>query len=242
LKYAFLSGLAFLAFVPGASATPSDVNRVVAPGFAVAEVPPDSLTVEFQLEAAAGSFEQGAAKARAVAADLGSMTPPVDGIRFTVSHDLTFMQQKKWTSGTKQQHKFRLLAEHVPEGNAQKTMIAIVQSALKTNPDLTVVAFESRLSDARVKEVQAKLLKQAIADAHDFATIAATEANLSLRSVRSLSFGGPGSFSRPVELAESVMVGRIYGNASRSFSVQDELAATIRVSVAVSVEYDCESK
>ena len=115
-------------------------------------------------------------------------------------HDLTFLQQKKWTSGTKQQHKFRVSVDGVPDGQAQKTMIAVVESALKKNPELTVVAFEARLSDARVKQVHATLLRQAIADAHDFAAIAANEASLALQSVRSLSIGGTGSGSRPSRL------------------------------------------
>lgn len=58
-----------------------------------------------------------------------------------------------------------------------------------------------------------------------------------MQSVRLLRIGGPSASSRPYELEEFVMVS---GSARRSFRVRDELAATIRVSVNVMVEYDCE--
>jgi uncharacterized protein YggE len=243
VKPSFICALALVVAAPCWGGTGSEPGRIIAPGIAVVDVAPDSLAIDFELETASDSFQQGAAKARTVATDLESIAPPVDGIRLSVSHDLTFMQVKKWTSGTKQEHKFRLLVDGVPDGQAEKAMVAIIQSALAKVANLTVSGFEARLSDGRTKQLQTALLKQAIADAREFASTAAAEANLKVQSVRSLRIGGPGASSRPYELNESVTVEPdYYGNRSRAFSVHDELASKIHVSVKVVVEYDCEPK
>jgi uncharacterized protein YggE len=236
-----------IVFVAAALGSASDAvaepGRIVAPGIAVADVAPDSLTVDFELETASETLEQGAARARAVAADLQSIAPPLEGVKLSVERDLTFMQQKKWTIATKQQFKFRLQADRVPEGQAETCMVALVQSALAKVPALTVTGFEARLSELRTKQLHAVLLKQAIADAREFAAIAAAEAHLDVRSVRSLRVGRPGSESRPYELDETVTVSaEPYGYRRRGFSVSDELASTIRVSVRVVVEYECEPR
>jgi hypothetical protein len=221
----------------------AEAGRIVAPGIAVADVAPDSLTVDFELETASESLEQGAAKARAVAADLESIAPPLEGVKISVERDLTFMQQKKWTIATKQQFKFRLQADGVPDGQAEKCMVAIVQAALAKVPALTVTGFEARLSEVRTKQLHAVLLRQAIADAREFAAIAAAEAKLEVRSVRFLRVGRPGAESRPYELEEAITVGAgLEGLTRRGFVVRDELASTIRVSVRVVVEYECESQ
>ncbi|MEW6444286.1 MAG: SIMPL domain-containing protein [bacterium] len=243
MKRPLLCILALTAVVPCWAQTGSDRGRIVAPGFAVAEVAPDSLSIDFELETTSDSFQQGAAKARSVAADLESIAPPLEGITLSVSHDLTFMQEKKWTSGTKQQHKFRLSVDGVPDGQAEKAMTAIVESALTKVANLTVTGFEARLSDSRTKRVQIILLKEAIADAREFASTAAAEANLKVQSVRALTIGGPDVSSRPYELGEEVAAtSRYYGNVSKAFTVRDQLASKIHVSVKVVVEYDCEPK
>ena len=241
MKNPVLCILALVAVVPCWGGTETGTGRIIVPGMAVAEVAPDSLAIDFELESTSDSFEQGAARARAVATDLESIAPPLDKIKLSASHDLTFMQQKKWTSGTKQQHAFRLIVDGIPDGQAEKAMVAIVQAALKKVANLTVTGFEARLSDARTKQVHQTLLKNAIADAHESAAAAAAEANLAVRSVRSLRVGGVGASSRPYELEESVVVDRFYQNVG-AFKVRDKLASTIHVSVSVVVEYDCEPK
>jgi uncharacterized protein YggE len=239
VKTLLLCALALVAAVPGWSGTDPETGRIVVPGIAVADVAPDSLAIDFELEIASDSFEQGTAKIRTVAADLESMSPLRDGIKLSVTHDLTFMQQKKWTSGTKQQHELRITVDSVPDGQAEQVLVAIIQSALAKTATLTVTGFEARLSDARTKQVHKTLLKEAIADARELAVTAAAEANLKVQAVRSLKVGGPGASSRPYELNESVVVGRFYQNVG-AFKVRDKLASTIHVSVNVVVEYDCE--
>lgn len=241
MRNRLLSALAFVAVVPCWGGTGPEPARITVPGIAVADVAPDSLTIDFELESTSDSFEQGAAKARGVVTDLQSIPPPVDGIKLSASHDLTFMQQKKWTSGTRQQHEFRLMVEGVPDGQAEKAMVAIVQSALKKVTNLTVTGFEARLSEARTKQVHQALLKDAIADALASATTAAAKANVTVQAVRSLKVGGVGASARPYELDESAVPGRFYQNVS-AFKVRDKLASTIHVSVSVVVEYECQPK
>lgn len=241
VKNLVLCTLALVAVVPCWGGTETETGRIVVPGMAVAEVAPDSLAIDFELESTSDSFEQGAAKARAVATDLESIAPPLDGIKLSASHDLTFMQQKRWASGTKQLHEFRLMVDGIPDGQAEKALVAIVQSALKKVANLTVTGFEARLSDARKKQAHQTLLKSAIADAHESAAAAAAEANLRVQAVRSLRVGGVGAASRPHALEESMVVDRLYQNAP-AFKVHDKLASTIHVSVTVVVEYDCAPK
>jgi len=243
VKTSWTYTLALVAVLPCWGGSGSEPGRIVAPGIAVADVAPDSLSIDFELETASDSFQQGAAKARSVATDLESIAPSRDGIKLSVSHDLTFMQQKKWTSSTKQTHKFRLLVEGVPDGQAESSMVAIVESALTKVANLTVTGYDARLSDARTKQVQSSLLKQAIGDAREFATTAAAEGNLKLQSVRSLRIGGLGDATRPYDLNESVTVNAdYYGSRTRAFSVHDDLVSKIHVSVKVVIEYDCEAK
>ena len=241
VKNPLLCIFALVAVVPCWGGTGPETRRIVVPGIAVADVAPDSLAIDFELESASDSFEQGAATARAVVTDLESIPPPLDSIKLSVSHDLTFMQQKKWTRGTKQQHEFRLTVDGVPDGQSEKALVAIVQSALTNIANLTVTGFEARLSDPRTKQLQQILLKNAIADARELAATAAAEANLTVQSVRLLRVGGLGTSSRPYEFEESVVPGRFYQNVL-TFKVRDKLASTIHVSVNVVVEYDCEPK
>jgi uncharacterized protein DUF541 len=243
VKRPWICAFALLIIAPCWAATGSELSRIVAPGIAVADVAPDSLAIDFELETGSDSFQQGATRARTVAADLETIAPPLDGIKLTVSHDLTFMQLKKWTNGTKQEHTFRLLVDGVPDGQAEKAMVSIVESALAKVPSLTVAGFEARLSDGRTKQLQTVLLKQAIADALAFAVTAAAEANLKVKSVRSLRVGGPDASRRPYELTESVTAD-LYDDKvpARAFRVQDKLASKIKISVKVVVEYDCEPK
>ena len=95
MKHPVLCTLAFVAVVPCWGGTELGPRRIIVPGIAVAEVAPDSLAIDFELETTSDSFEQGAAKARAVVTDLESIAPPLDGIKLSASHELTFLQQKK---------------------------------------------------------------------------------------------------------------------------------------------------
>jgi hypothetical protein len=168
-------------------------------------------------------------------ADLESIPAPVDGVTLDASRDMTFLQQRKWSSGTKQTHRFRLAVDHIPEGQAENVTVGIIQSALKKVAGLEVDGYDARLSDARAKQIQTELLKGAIADARDFATTAATEARIKLGAVRSVRIGGGPSLTGAfLNNAESMTV------VSRAFSVRDNLASKIRVAVDVTVDYDCE--
>ena len=128
MKHSVLCIFSLVAVVPCWGGTDLETRRIVVPGIAVADVAPDSLAIDFALESASDSFEQGAATARAVVTDLESIPPPFDGMKLSVSRDLTFMQLKKWSRGTKQQHEFRLTVDGVPDGQSEKAMVAIVQS------------------------------------------------------------------------------------------------------------------
>lgn len=238
----FVAALALTA--PSAHAVDPTPGRIVAPGSASADVAPDSVSIDFQLEITSDTFQQGAAKVRAVVADLAAIPPPAEGVKISATHDLMLMQQKKWTSGTKQQQKVRVTVDGVPEGQAEKVTIAVVEAATKKSPDLTVIAYEARLSDARARQAQNVLLKEAIANSREFAATAATAGNLTFRAVHSIHIGGP-SDPRSYELTEMVTVqsDSYYPFArSKAFVVRDQLAATIHVSVSVVVEYDCAPK
>ena len=223
--------------LPTFAADDTPTPCVVAPGFAAADVSPDSLAIDFALETTSESFQQGAAKAVAVANALKSIAPPTEGVALSVSHDLTFMQQKRWSGSAKQQHKFRLAVDKVPEGESERVLVTIVEAAVSKVPNLTVEGFQARLSDTRTKQVQNSLLKQAVADAGEFAATAAAEAKLSLHSPRSVRIAESGASSRPLALNESFMGG--LDIRSRSFSVYDTLQSNIRVSVSVVVQYEC---
>ena len=241
MKHPVMFIFALVAVVPCWGGADLETRRIVVPGIAVADVTPDSLAIDFALESASDTFEQGTATARAVVTDLESIPPPFDGMKLSVSHDLTFIQLKKWRRGTKQQYEFRLTVDGVPDGQSEKAMIAIVESALKNIANLTVTGFETRLSDSRTKQLQQELLKNAIVDARELAATAAAEAHLTVQSVRLLRVGGLGGSSRPYELDESMVRGRFYQNVL-TFKVRDKLESTIHVSVSVVVEYDCEPK
>jgi hypothetical protein len=148
-------GLAMALFATAAVGAADPPACIVTPGFASVAVSPDSVTIDFSLETASESFEQGAAKARAVESDLESLPSPADGVTLKATRDLTFLQQRKWSSGTKQTHRFRLAVDHIPDGQTEKVTVGIIQAALKKVASLEVEGYDARLSDARTKQVQA---------------------------------------------------------------------------------------
>ena len=239
MKAQALYALTMVAIAPCWGGTDLEQSCIVVPGIAVDDVTPDSLAIDFELESASDSFDEGTAKARDVAVSLESIAPPMDGIVLTVSRDLTFLQQKRATRGTKQQHQFRLVVDRIPDGHAEEALVAIVQSALTRVDDLAVTGFEARLSDHRTQQLQLTLLKDAIADSRELAATAAAEANLTVKSVRSMRIGGLGDSARPYGLEELMIAGRYYQNV-QTFKLRDTLTSRIRVSVSVVVEYECE--
>ena len=222
-------------------AVEATTGSITAPGAAEISVSPDQLVIDFELLTSRESFTEAAEAARQMAAQLQTVTATDQGVAISVEFDLTFMQQKKWGKGRNLEHRFRMTVERVPDGKAQDTLVAVVDSALALDSKLTVERFETRLSPEKAKGVRATLLQRAFGDAKDNASAIAEAANLRLGSPKSIDVS-PGD----------PLVGRFYASVSydgggqsyrkKPFVVTSDLVSKLRLSVGIVAEFSVEPR
>lgn len=234
MKYVGPAVLATMLLTP-AFADERAIDSISTPGRAAAEVSPDEILINFQLEIESDSFSEAVSVADETATRLEKVLPPVDGVSVKVNYDVTFMRQKKWGRGSKLAHRFGMSVRNVPDGAAQETLVYFVDKVVKLEPRMTVEGYEARLSEAKSQQVRDRLLSEAVEDARHNAAVIAKAGGLVVGSPHSIVSG-----ARPSEWTYE-LDGNMYEQVrvrSRYFSVTSDLGSSVPVAVSVWVVFN----